>query len=153
MTAEECLLWSLFAMVSSDCHVRNAWARTRNATLCDEFSRQDQESCLMDASFTRTSSLPLARIHAVCVWVSQSFHTTLTGDFFKYKSHLCQFDIRAHIKSQTIISPISIEQSPNLNTHYLYDKANQQILMFNKPEQENFPHLLKTNGNVKINYC
>ncbi len=28
MTAEECLLCSLFAMVSSDCHVRNAPART-----------------------------------------------------------------------------------------------------------------------------
>lgn len=28
MTAEECLLCSLFAMVSSDCHVRNAKART-----------------------------------------------------------------------------------------------------------------------------
>lgn len=28
MTAEECLLCSLFAMVSSDCHVRNARART-----------------------------------------------------------------------------------------------------------------------------
>lgn len=28
MTAEECLLCSLFAMVSSDCHVRNVRART-----------------------------------------------------------------------------------------------------------------------------
>lgn len=28
MTAEECLLCSRFAMVSSDCHVRNAHART-----------------------------------------------------------------------------------------------------------------------------
>lgn len=28
MTAEECLLCSPFAMVSSDCHVRNAQART-----------------------------------------------------------------------------------------------------------------------------
>lgn len=28
MTAEECLLESLFAMVSNDCHVRNAWANT-----------------------------------------------------------------------------------------------------------------------------
>lgn len=28
MTAEECLLCSLFAMVSSDCHVRNARAGT-----------------------------------------------------------------------------------------------------------------------------
>lgn len=28
MTAEECLLCSVFAMVSSDCHVRNAQART-----------------------------------------------------------------------------------------------------------------------------
>lgn len=28
MTAEECLLGSLFAMVSSDCHARNARART-----------------------------------------------------------------------------------------------------------------------------
>lgn len=56
VTAEECLprtrslSLALFAMVSSDCHVRNARAGTTgtwNVTLCDEFSRRKLESPLV----------------------------------------------------------------------------------------------------------
>ena len=35
MTAEECLLCSRFAMVSSDCHVRNARARATGLLLSE----------------------------------------------------------------------------------------------------------------------
>lgn len=50
MTAEECLLCSLFAMVSSGRHVRNARARTTGLgmrQLWDEFSQCDLESPLV----------------------------------------------------------------------------------------------------------
>ena len=74
VTAEECLLGSLFAMVSSDCHVRNAWARTTGLGML-----LSETSLAYGIWNLHLSTEPVIHlytlyrpVHAVCIWENQS---------------------------------------------------------------------------------
>lgn len=92
VTAEECLparslSLTLFAMVSSDCHVRNARAGTTgtwNVTLCDEFSRREVESPLVRGPHPR--SLHISDIAGAVrkKKKKESKAATLRGDDWNY---------------------------------------------------------------------
>lgn len=74
VTAEECLLCSLFAMVSSDCHVRNALASTTGLGMLLSETSLAYEIWNLHLSTEPVIHLyTLYRpVHAVCIWENQS---------------------------------------------------------------------------------